>query len=469
MSACNCGAGTHCEAGACVADAPPSDGGAGKPDLVMATCAPACAGMTPYCNPTHHCVTCLTDDQCPAGTRCSILGDTASCVAGCSTDDRCRAGGGSAALSCCGMQCADTSKDPRNCGACGTICNPPHGAGACVAGKCTLGTCAPGWADCNKDPSDGCEANLHVDPKNCTACGTTCAFSHALAACSDACYLAACAFGYDDCDADPKNGCEVPTLSDPKNCGMCGKACGAPANSTVVCANNACLVTGCNQGFADCDGNPMNGCEQNISNDKNNCGACKNVCGNALACINGSCTCQNCNIPNAKSSCVNNQCVFQSCLPGFADCNNNTNDGCEVNLGGDPNNCSACGMVCPMNMPYCAMGVCGMGVDHGPIHTFVGLMSDFYISTGQGGCSVGNMQNAAVDAAYFCTHFYGANCAPKMGYMVVARQGNKMHKNGGCTSQGTDIPNTMCDQGACKMWQSPEVDSGLTNLVCHCN
>ena len=44
----------------------------------------------------------------------------------------------------------------------------------------------------------------------------------------------------------------------------------------------------------------------------------------------------------------------------------------------------------------------------------------------------------------------------------------KMHKNGGCTSNGNNIPNTTCDQGPCKIGNWSEITNGLANLICRC-
>lgn len=62
----------------------------------------------------------------------------------------------------------------ENCGACGNACPvPPRGAAACVNGACTVGACAAGFADCDRDASNGCEADLS-DAAHCGLCTNSC-------------------------------------------------------------------------------------------------------------------------------------------------------------------------------------------------------------------------------------------------------------------------------------------------------
>lgn len=69
---------------------------------------------------------------------------------------------------------SDLQSDVANCGQCGHACLPGQNATAtCVAGQCNS-TCNPGSLDCNQDLSDGCEATVASDPKNCGACGHDC-------------------------------------------------------------------------------------------------------------------------------------------------------------------------------------------------------------------------------------------------------------------------------------------------------
>ena len=393
-----CGDGSHCDPVSltCVGDG--SDGGA-TPDLSMTgPCTPRCGGLTPYCNAKAHCVGCSGDAQCPFGQVCKVSGDSAAvCTPGCADDARCGIG-----KKCCESSCIDPSGDSQNCGACGKVCTGQHASVSCVAGQCALnGKCNPGWGDCDMNPANGCEANLHVDPNNCTACGMKCAIPNAVQACADGCYEASCSFGFDDCNMDPKDGCETSVLSDAANCGACGKSCK--------------------------------------------------------------------NLPNATAACVNAGCLLGSCSPGFADCNGDPSDGCEAQVAYDPKNCGSCGSVCPMNLPSCNMGACSLGADFGPMHTFVGMTTDHYIT--QGSCSIA-MGNMDADAKYFCLHFYGPNCAPKPGYHQAQTPNltwPKMHKNGGCTQQGSDIPGKTCDAGPCKIGNWSETTTGLVGLICHCS
>jgi len=278
-----CATGYECQGGACVfVGGGPDGGGDGG-----GGCQPACAGLTPYCNGSNHCVGCTMDAQCPSGHYCKVTSNAiASCAIGCMSDDRC--GGG--AMKCCNMTCVDTASDPGNCGACGKACSAPNEQASCGGGQCQPGTCNPGWGDCDGNAQNGCEANLHVDPANCTACGMKCAFAHGNAACADGCYLTACQFGFADCDNNMGNGCETSVVSDPNNCGGCGTPCKALPNATASCTAGNCVLGACNMGFADCDKNPMNGCEANLSTDAMNCNGCGNVCPmNLPYCSNGVC------------------------------------------------------------------------------------------------------------------------------------------------------------------------------------
>ena len=346
-----CAPGSHCTDGGCASDEV-RDLAMAIPDL--AGCHPACSGATPFCL-GNRCVPCLDDKDCPVGNVCKTMGGTMACVPGCADDARC----GMAPAKCCGGACTDTGSDLAHCGACGMACAAvAHARSSCKAGACGF-TCDDGFDDCDHKPDTGCEANLKTDTAHCSACGMACMLANAIQGCDNSgCFVAGCQFGFEDCNADPRDGCETPVTADVKNCGGCGMMCAGLPHAKVACINASCQVASCDAGFADCDGKSINGCEITLATDRLHCGMCGTVCGQGLVCQNGACTCQQCNFPNAKSRCVNLMCVLDSCLPGYSSCNNLPQDGCEVNTAGDARNCGGCGVVCPMNMPVCVNGAC---------------------------------------------------------------------------------------------------------------
>jgi hypothetical protein len=73
-------------------------------------------------------------------------------------------------------------------------------------------------------------------------------------------YETPCAPGYANCDGNPANGCEVDLTSDADNCGACEATCPAQGNASGVCVSGTC-GTACPVGTYDCDGRYDNGCE----------------------------------------------------------------------------------------------------------------------------------------------------------------------------------------------------------------
>ena len=70
-------------------------------------------------------------------------------------------------------------------------------------------TCSAGSADCDGNAANACEALLAKDPKNCGACGVTCAAQNGEGSClGGTCRMVFCIPGHCDLDGDPKNGCE---------------------------------------------------------------------------------------------------------------------------------------------------------------------------------------------------------------------------------------------------------------------
>jgi alpha-tubulin suppressor-like RCC1 family protein len=96
-----------------------------------------------------------------------------------------------------------------------------------------------------------------------------------------------CAHGMADCDGNSSNDCEVDTRSNTDHCGGCGMHCAASTNAEAACAEGRCAYR-CNVGFGDCDGDPANGCEADLSS-RAHCGRCGNACSQGTTCRAGVC------------------------------------------------------------------------------------------------------------------------------------------------------------------------------------
>ena len=102
--------------------------------------------------------------------------------------------------------------------------------------------------------------------------------------------------------------------------------------------------TGCPAGFADCDHNPANGCEADLSSIRT-CGTCDHVCPTAFIFTTEGCMAGVCRVTSIN------------CMGRLADCDHNMQTGCEVDLQVDPANCGACGNSCGRG-GTCVNGVC---------------------------------------------------------------------------------------------------------------
>ncbi|MBX3268840.1 MAG: hypothetical protein KF729_01180 [Sandaracinaceae bacterium] len=221
-----------------------------------------------------------------------------------------------------------------HCGRCGRRCSPANATGQCVGGTCLVETCATDWDDCDGLPGNGCEGNLR-SLTHCNGCGMTCSLAGATATCMNRrCEIATCGANLADCNGNPADGCETP-LGTVMNCASCGDRCNLP-NATPRCnASGRCVIQTCNDGWADCNGNPADGCETNIDTNAN-CGACGNNCGSNATCTARACSC------NAGRL---------DCAPG--------SPYCEVAF--STSNCGACSVSCGVNESCNPSGACACG------------------------------------------------------------------------------------------------------------
>jgi hypothetical protein len=143
---------------------------------------------------------------------------------------------------------------------CPTTCDNPHGTADCSGGACQI-ACESGYADCDGDRTNGCEADLSRDVDSCGACGQACTNEGGSTECVAGRCEPTCAIEAADCDGEPENGCEVD-LTSPQSCGACDTVCDNP-NGSVRCGSTTCAPV-CSTGFGDCDGDPQNGCEADL-------------------------------------------------------------------------------------------------------------------------------------------------------------------------------------------------------------
>ena len=135
------------------------------------------------------------DDNCPTLAACvatkSCSASLSACAGACCgacTEGRavcaggkklCQAGIGATLEVCNGLDddCDgqidngfDITSDPLNCGACNTVCKVPNAIPSCTAGKCTILSCKPGFADVDKKVANGCEYSCPVFPPSTESC-----------------------------------------------------------------------------------------------------------------------------------------------------------------------------------------------------------------------------------------------------------------------------------------------------------
>jgi hypothetical protein len=324
-------------------------------------------------NPANGCETALnSNSNCGAcGTVCDVAGGK-SCNGTSCVLTSCPAG--TADCDNDGLTCEQSLYTLSSCGGCNIACARANAAESCPAGTCLLGACDPNFANCDTDPSNGCE-QATTSLVHCGGCNVACARTNAAESCATgSCVLGACDPGFGNCDSMAANGCELATntLTD---CGGCGTAC-ALANAAESCATGSCVLGACTAGFGNCDSLASTGCEAPLTTTAN-CNGCGVVC----------------DFPGASETCPAGTCTFGTCTAGFGNCDTNLPNGCEQALTNNTH-CGGCNVSCARTNATascatgtCTLGTCNAGYASCDSNTANGCEIDTYTTANCGGCA----------------------------------------------------------------------------------
>jgi hypothetical protein len=150
----------------------------------------------------------------------------------------------------------------------------------------------------------------------------------------------ACNSSTADCNGNPADGCEAD-LTQPQTCGSCNHACSLPHVAAPVCNNGVCGVGACVSGFLDCNGDPKDGCETDGTT-TGHCGSCGTDCTMLL--------------PHSNVACVAGACVANMCMPGLTHCTTNPHDVCETRID-TTSHCGSCANDCTQ-LPHVVASSC---------------------------------------------------------------------------------------------------------------
>ncbi len=193
----------------------------------------------------------LADGGSDAAPDTVVVVADASTIVPDASNDACPSGQKNCAGTCVAASspmvgCGDAS----SCAACSipnvatTICDSVD--------RCNFKGCMPGTANCDFDPSNGCESDI-LNPKTCGSCDVAC--GDAAPFCAPGGCTVSCPIGTNPC-----SGSCADLQTSTHNCGGCNVGCSGGANADPACAGAKCGIQ-CRAGFGDCDGNPANGCE----------------------------------------------------------------------------------------------------------------------------------------------------------------------------------------------------------------
>lgn len=256
-----------------------------------------------------------------------------ACIAPCTALDPCHVAGvcNPATQSCTNPNAADSTPCDD-----GNLCN---GLSTCQSGVCTAGTPVV----C--DPPAPC-----FDAGVCDPATGICAYAPSVKGtpCSDgqACTVGDICDGAGNCVSGTVSCPDCQTCDAAGNCGPDGSQNGAGCTGNGdPCFKHTCADGTCIDTPITCSPPDNDPCHIGVCAANGTCGFADAPAGTPCAVANGIGTCQA------------GVCQVSACNAGFANCDNNSTNGCETNTAIDPNNCGGCGHACPGGEP-CVNGVC---------------------------------------------------------------------------------------------------------------
>jgi hypothetical protein len=234
---------------------------------------------------------CIPGDRLIRGDGCN------TCLC---TDDR--------VWSCTDIACNCTEGEQRAAGDACSTCTCNDNQWVCTD---TCAICNPG--ELEEEECSRCVCS-NAGQWNCTNLCPECLDGDKITA-EDGCNTCDCVNGTWACtDIACTEECEEgDTAGSPDLC----NSCYCNADGRWECTTRDCPGSVCDEGYANCDGQPDNGCEVNLERSVTNCGSCGYYCA----------------LPGAVAACEEGACVIDYCTHDYEDCNGDTADGCEVPVG----------------------------------------------------------------------------------------------------------------------------------------
>ncbi|MFC2143865.1 hypothetical protein ACFLQO_00680 [Candidatus Aenigmatarchaeota archaeon] len=189
-----------------------------------------------------------------------------------------------------------------------------------------------------------------------------------------------------------------------------------------------------------------------------------------------------CTASNADGTCVSGECSYE-CHTNYKNCNSDWNDGCEVDVNSDSDNCGDCGNACgEVICPDSGCGVGGCGTDNYGTYSITQQASCLSGScTGECGvtceydpvCDTDDDDDGVPDTEDACPTTYGTDCngcpdsCSGCAVMNCPPTGTPSCQPGSCSD--TTCPGDECGAGTCQANEYGTYTSSVNSCVLNDN